>query len=142
MTEADYELYAGLDPEALKQLLGLGTLDDRGALLQQQMGQAQQFTQPVGKNYGTVGGNIAGGLGDIARQFIGGRQVAGLQGQQTGLLDQRDAGRGAYADAMLKALQARFGQRPVAPQSPNIPPLLRRPDTNAPPPPPPYSFGG
>lgn len=128
-----------LGPEGMRQQSNLGTLDERGRLagdqqqaqmmaLAQQLGQAQQMSQPVGKDYGSVAGNIAGGLGDVARQVGGGIRMHQLEGQQAemlkqggatqaGLLTQKDDGRLAGRTAQMNALRQALMSQP-APQAP------------------------
>jgi hypothetical protein len=116
-----------MGPDGLKKLTAMGTMDQRGqlarqgtadqmGLLNQQMEQAQALATPKNRNWGTVGGNIASGLGDIAGALAGGRRMANLQGQQadllkqgtaaqTGILDQQDAGRLASGNARYEAMR-------------------------------------
>jgi hypothetical protein len=135
--------YDALGPEGFRRHSNMGTLDERGALaqrqnqgelgmLQGQLEQAQQLSQPVGKNYGTVAGNIAGGVGDIIKQLGGGIRTHQLQGQQAdmmkagmgaqaGILDQKDQGRfdsgAAEMEAKRKLIEAMLAreQQPRAP---------------------------
>lgn len=112
MTEEDYKLMSSLPPEALQKMLGLGTVDDQQALLQQQMAMAEALRQPDQRNYGSVGGNIGAGIGNALGAFAGGMQQRDLMGQQRGLIDQRQGGREAYAKALADALKGRFGAQP------------------------------
>lgn len=93
-------LLSQLDPDTLQQLLGMGTLDERGQLLQQQQAMAQALRQPQGGGYSSVGGAIGAGLGDLVRGIGGGIASADLMKQQQALLGQKDAGRSAYVDAL------------------------------------------
>lgn len=99
-------LLSQMDPETLKQLLGMGTLDERGQLLQQQMAQAEALRQPQGGNYSSVGGAIGGGIGDVLRGLGGGLAQAGLGEQQQALLGQKDMGRNAYVEALRQRRQS------------------------------------
>lgn len=98
------QLLAGLSPDELEQLLGMGTLDERGALLQQQQAQAEALRQKPGMAMGHVSpwGAALAGLGDVANQVRG-----GVQGQAAGqglesLLGKKDAGRGAFVEALRR----------------------------------------
>ncbi len=123
--EQELAAYDAMGPQGFRAHSNMGTLDERAALaaqgsraqqemVMQQLAQAQQLGQPRGRNYGSVAGNIAGGLGDIAGVIGGGIRAHQLQGQQadlakqglaaqTGLLDQKDAGRWASGTAQMEA---------------------------------------
>lgn len=125
--EQELAAYRALGPEGFRAHSNLGTNDERGALaaaesranqdmVTRQLAQAQELGQPQGKNYGTVAGNIAGGLGDIARQVGGGIRTHQLQGQQAelmkrgqadqlALLKQKDDVRAASGTAQMEAFQ-------------------------------------
>ena len=113
--------YDQLGPEGFRKMTGMGTLDERGNLIAQQLAQAQEFSRPQGRNYGSVAGNILGGLGDIVRQVGGGLQTQGLQGQQRGILDQKDAGRFDAGSARYEAMR-RFMEKKQAQQQMQPPP--------------------
>lgn len=95
-------LLSQMSPEELEQLLGMGTLDERGAMLNQQMAQAEALRQPSGQQHSTGWGAALGGVGDMARQIAGTRQMDALRQQQEALLGKKDAGRGLYVDAMRR----------------------------------------
>lgn len=95
-------LLSQMSPEELEQLLNLGTMDERGALLQQQMAQAEALRQPSGRQYSTGLGAALGGIGDLTRQIAGTRQMDTLRQQQEALLGKKDAGRGLYVDALRR----------------------------------------
>lgn len=110
----DFEaLLSTMSPEELQQILGLGTMDERGALLQQQMAQAEALRQPSGRQYSTGWGAALGGLGDAAKFIAGSRQMDKTQAGLEELLGKKDAGRGLYVDAMRR--------RATAPQQDVIP---------------------
>jgi hypothetical protein len=131
--------YEAMGPDGYKQLTGMGTLDARGqlarqstqdqmGLLSQQYAQAQNMSQPKGRNFGTVGGNVASGLGDILGAFAGGRRMSDIQGQQqalqgqgaaqqAGILDQQDAGRLNAGNARFEAMK-NFMAKQQQPQPP------------------------
>lgn len=140
--------FEAMGPEGFRQHVGLGTLDQRGALarqgtadqmgmLGQQMEQAQAFARPVGKDYGTVGGNIGGGIGDALKQFVGQRQMASIGGKQadllqqgqaaqTGILDQQDAGRLSSGNARFEAMKQFLAKRQQPQQAPGMSPAPQR----------------
>lgn len=91
------QLWESLPPEVQEQLLGMGTLDERGALLQQQMAQAEALRQPSGKQYSTGLGAALGGMGDLARTIGGTMDMSRLQKEQEALLGKKDAGRMSFA---------------------------------------------
>jgi hypothetical protein len=95
-------LLSQMTPEELEELLALGTLDERGGLLQQQMAQAEALRQPSGRQHSTGLGAALGGIGDLTK-FIGGtRQMDDLRAKQEALMGQKDAGRGLYANAIRR----------------------------------------
>jgi hypothetical protein len=106
-------LLSQMTPEELEQLLGMGTLDERGGLLQQQMMQAEALRKPSGQQYSTGLGAALGGMGDLARTIGGTMDMGRLQKEQEALLSQKDAGRGKYVDALRR--------RPGAPTENVIP---------------------
>lgn len=130
--EQELGAYDLMGPEGFRQHSNMGTLDQRAALAakesqgQQQMvadqlAQMQEFSKPQGKNYGSVAGNIMGGLGDIVRQVGGAYGQSKLRGQmgdmqkqgmaaQTGFLDKMDAGRLEAGKAQMEA-QRKFLER-------------------------------
>lgn len=110
-------LLAQMSPEELEQLLGLGTLDERGGMLQQQMAQAEALRQPSGQQYSTGWGAALGGVGDLTRQIAGTRQMDALRQQQEAILGKKDAGRGLYVDA----LRRRMGPGQMQPSEDVIP---------------------
>lgn len=110
-------MLSSLSPEELQQLLGLGTLDERGALLSNQMAQADALMQPQGRQYSTGLGAALGGIGDLTRQIAGTRQQEALLKQQEALLGKKDAGRGLYTEA----LRRRMGQPQMQPTENVIP---------------------
>lgn len=95
-----------LSPEERQQLLGLGTMPQRSELVQQQLQRAQDYGQPQGGNYSSVGGAIGGGLGDAVRGLVGAQQTKGAEAQLAELLGQQDAGRGLWLDATGRPVKA------------------------------------
>lgn len=95
-------LLSQMTPEELEQIFGMGTLDERGALLNQQMAQAEALRQSSGKQYSTGLGAALGGLGDVTRMVGGTMDMNRLQKEQEALLGKKDAGRGLYVDALRR----------------------------------------
>jgi hypothetical protein len=93
---------ASLSPEEQEQLLGMGTLDERQAMLEQQMAQAQALRQPSDSRHVTGLGAALGGLTDGLRYVQGTREMEALRAQQEGLLGKKDAGRGLFADVLRR----------------------------------------
>src|SRR3954471_12729120 len=94
--------FDALGPEGYKQIVESNTLGqrsqlarqnamDQSAALEPQMAMAQALSQPKGKNYGTVGGNVAGGIGDALGAFFGGMKMRNLGQEQAGLLSKGNA---------------------------------------------------
>lgn len=110
------QLFDSLPPEVQEMLMGMGTLDERGALLQQQMAQAEALRQPSGRQYSTGLGAALGGIGDFARQVAGTRGMDKAQGDLAALLDKKDAGRMAYAKNVLR--------RPQQPMAEDVVPAM------------------
>lgn len=109
--EQELGMAQALGPEGMAKFIGSNTLGERGALAKQGMqgelgmlgdklSAAREFAQPVGKNYGTVGGNIGGGIGDILRSFVGQRRIADLEGQQGAALQRGVGAQGALLNQM------------------------------------------
>lgn len=106
------ELLAQFTPEELAELIGLGTLDERGATIDQQLLQAQALQRPQTGPHSTGAGAALGGLGDAVRSWAGAFREhglpgsgpdGGLRGQQAALLKKKDDGRMLF----LKALRER-----------------------------------
>lgn len=99
------ELWELMSPEEQNQLLAMGTLDERQAMLNRQMQQAELLKQGSGKQYSTGAGAALGGLADVIRagqgQYMGQQAQAGIED----VLGQKDAGRSLYADAIRRRPQ-------------------------------------
>ncbi len=130
MNDADLALLSSIPPEQLQKMLGLGSMDERGDLIQQQMAQAMALRKPSQVQHSTGMGAAFGGLADVINGATGTYQMGQLQKQQGALLDQKDAGRGDYVKAMTDALrgggQAGFAAYPGAPAAAPVsaPPML------------------
>ncbi len=119
--------YDQMGPQGFAAHSNLGTMEDRRALaaqdskaqqdmVAQQLAQAQKFGEPQNRNYGTVAGNILGGVGDLARQVGGairsnklGQQQADIAKQgmaaQASMLDKMDATRAQSGTAQMEAIR-------------------------------------
>lgn len=95
-------LLSQMSPEELEELLRLGTLDERGALLEQQLAQAQALRQPDNRQHYSGFAGAMAGLSNAANNVYGAYQQKKLGEQQQALLGQKDAGRGLYADAIRR----------------------------------------
>lgn len=107
MNSADLDFLSSIPPEELQKLLGLGTLDERGDQLTQQLMQAQALQNAQPGNHSTGMGAALGGLGDAINAGVGGYRQGQIQEEQQALLGQKDAGRNSYANLMIEALRKR-----------------------------------
>lgn len=105
---ADFNaLLSQMSPEELEQLLGLGTLDERGEALQQQMALAQALQQPMGGQPSiTPLGGALGALNNGLRYIHGQNQMEELQKQQQALLASKDKGRRDFVSALRRQGEA------------------------------------
>lgn len=102
----EYDFMQELSPEEAQKLINLGTLDERAALLQQQLARAEALRQP-GPRHSTPMGAAVGGIGDIFNAIQSAMQQRDIQRQQQELLGQKDAGRLSLARARAAALDRR-----------------------------------
>lgn len=86
-------------PEMLEQLLGLGEMDERDELLQQQMAMAGMLRQP-GRQYTTPGGALLGGIGDAVGQITGAYLQRQAMGEREKIPGQRVQGRMGFVDLL------------------------------------------
>jgi hypothetical protein len=96
------QLLSQATPEELQQLLGLGTLDERGGLLEQQLAQAQALRTNNAAHHSTGLGAGLAGIGDALTGYASGAQQKALGAQQQALLAQKDAGRNVYVDLLRR----------------------------------------
>lgn len=101
-------IYSQLTPEQLQQVLSLGTFDDEGSLLEQQMAQAQALRNPMGGQRSTALGAGIAALGDTLRGITGAIQEGRIRKEQEALIPKRKAGRSIYADLLRQ--QGRYPQ--------------------------------
>ena len=92
-------LLGDIPPEVLQQLLGLSTIDDEDALLQQQMGMAEALRQPA-QRHSTPLGAALGGLGEVVSNVGASLRGNELMKQRGELTKRRQTGRNAYVDAL------------------------------------------
>ena len=109
----NFAFLESLTPEEQQQQQGLGTLDERGQLLDAQLAQARALQNQPTAQRGTVGGAIGSGLAGVLDTVRGGLQERDVRGQQQALLGQKDAGRTAYAEALRRFIQQRRQQVPA-----------------------------
>jgi hypothetical protein len=96
--------------EELAQLFGAGTLDERGALLNQQMMQAEALRKPSGQQHSTGLGAALGGMGDLARTIGGTMDMSRLQKEQEALLGQKDKLRQTYGQRFRQMGQPQMAE--------------------------------
>lgn len=94
--------------------------EEKEALLQQ-MEAARALAQPSGRQYGTPGGALLGGIGDMLRAYVGGKHMREAQSQRTALNSQmqkdaafraRSVGAQPQVDSQTEALIRVLSQRP------------------------------
>ena len=108
-----------LTPEMLQQLIALGAIPEENATFQAQMAQGQGQMQTPGAEGMRVGGTYVAAnplehLAVALQRGMGGRAVnQGREGIQANLAKQT-AGRGGYADALIKALMGGGAPAPQA----------------------------
>ena len=111
--------FAGLTPEQLQQLVGLGSLNQQDELLEQQLAMAQQLrTRPQAQGYGALGG-IGAGIQNALTGLQSGleRKDALAQLQQNRALE--DAGRKQYALGLARASNPGYGMGEPLATAPN-----------------------
>lgn len=91
-------------PDPLSRLMGLSTLDDKNAILQQQIAQAMALRNKPRHHYSTWGGALAGGLGDVIDSANSKSQEDRLRGQENANLDEMGMRRGEYGSQIMNAL--------------------------------------
>jgi hypothetical protein len=117
-TTNPYGDFSAIPDDVLAELLGMGTLDERGDLLAQQMQQAQALRQGGGGQHSTGIGAVLGGLSDSLRYVQGTEKMDSLRAQQEALLDKKDAGRGRYVNALRRQ------GRPMPEDASGVPPSV------------------
>jgi hypothetical protein len=121
-SDAEFQqLLASASPEELEQLMGMGTLDEKGGLLEQQMAQAQALRSNHSQGHSTGLGAGLGGLADILNGYASGRQQKETGEQQQALLAQKDSGRNLYADLLRRGRMKNAGAADSLGVVPNAP---------------------
>jgi hypothetical protein len=109
-SDAEFQqLLATASPEELEQLMGLGTLDERGALLDGQLAQAQALRTNNSQGHSTGLGAGLGGLSDVLNAYSSVRDQKAVGAEQQALAGKKDAGRNLYVE-----LLRRRGAQPTA----------------------------
>lgn len=102
-------LLGDIPPEALEQMLAAGTLDERGAQLQQQMAQAEALrTNNASRAHTGIGAALSGAADMLNAYSAKQGMQAGAQGLSH-LSDQKDALRRAYVEALRRGGRAQPG---------------------------------
>jgi hypothetical protein len=96
---------ASMSPEQIAQYAGMGSLDDRAGLAQQQQARADALRNYEAPAMLTPGGAIGAGVGDLAREIGGGVGGMRAQGQMQDVLGKQDAGRQSYMEALAALLR-------------------------------------
>lgn len=124
MDQFDYFAFLNaLSPEELAQMSGMGTLDERGQALEGQLAAAQALQRRPVAQHATAGGAIGSGLGRVVDAVRGGLQEKDVRQQQAALLQQKDAGRNAYSEALRRfAMKRQQSQPPASGFAPLVPP--------------------
>lgn len=93
-------VFANLPPEVLAELIGLGSLDDESAELQQQVAQAEALRQGGGVQHTTPLGAAFGAGADIINAINSRRQMEELRTKQADVRGRRESGRSKFADVL------------------------------------------
>ncbi len=97
-------MFHGMSPEDIEQIIGLGSMDEKGQALDLQMQQAQELARPKSGRHSSVAGTVIGGLGDLLGAGVGAYGQYKTREQQQELLDQKEAARKKYAKGALFGL--------------------------------------
>lgn len=95
-------LLQSMSPEELQQLMGMGTLDERGDLAATQLARADALRNRPTAQRATLGGAIGEGIGGLSNTIAGGLKANAAMEQMRGLLGQKDSGRSLYADLLRR----------------------------------------
>lgn len=105
---------ASMSPEQIAQYAGMGSLDDRMGLAQQQQARADALREYEAPRMMTPGGAIGAGIGDLAREVGGGIGGMRAQDKMQGILGQQDAGRKSYMEALAELLRDKKPEQDAA----------------------------
>ncbi|NBD11833.1 hypothetical protein [Corallococcus silvisoli] len=117
MSNDPYAFLASLTPEEQQQLMGMGTLDDRAAMLEQQMAQAEALRSGDNREHYSAAAGALSGLSNAANNVYGTYMQKQALEQQRQLLNQKDQGRNLYAD-ILRRQQQQGSAMDVIPSNP------------------------
>lgn len=95
-------LLAQASPEELEQMLGAGTLDERAALLQQQMAQAEGLRTNNAASARSPIGAALHGVGDMLNAYSARQGVQQARAGHEAVLGQKDALRRAYVEMLRR----------------------------------------
>lgn len=101
------EYLAQNNPQQLAEMMGLGTMDERSARLEQQMAMADALAQPSSVQRSTGWGAALQGIGDIGGAIMGGLRGSEARKQQQALLDEKDRRRGMLPKTIGEWMQHR-----------------------------------
>ncbi len=87
-----HDMFAGIPPEMLKQILGLSTYGEEGNALEQQLAQAEALRNGNSQPHSTGMGAALGAISDIGNGAIGGLRENALRKQQAELWARKRAG--------------------------------------------------
>ena len=94
----------GITQAEQQQLLGMGTLDERAALLEQQLAQAAALRQADNREHYSGAAGALSGFSNAANNVAGAYMQKQAMDQQKQLLDQKDEGRNTYASVLQRLL--------------------------------------
>lgn len=97
----------GIDPELLKQLMGLGSVDQRYKLLQEQGARGDQLAGgvPIDYRHGKGTPQLLASLANLLSAGVGGYQEGKAVSGQRSLVDEATGARSAFSKALMGANQ-------------------------------------
>ncbi len=101
------QLLQFLTPERVQSMSGMAGLQDKNAMLQQQLAQAEALRQPRGERHSEGLGAALGGVGDILRQIKGQMQESSLNDEMKANLAGIQKGRDVSWAAKMAEMKAR-----------------------------------
>lgn len=113
MTKEDFELYASMDPATLEQVLAMGGMESRSALMGQQMDDPLRYSaSPVGAGFASLGNVLRQGVqGDAERRINEGQAALGRA--IPGIGRQHLSRQKALAEALAAATPAAVPAQPM-----------------------------
>ena len=94
---------AGLTPDQLQQLMQLGSLDEEGGQLQDQLAQAQALQSAPMTHHVSPFGAAFGGLAGAINSYRGAKEEKSLRARQQDISKQKQDARALYARALMGA---------------------------------------